>query len=516
MLLDAVQAIFNNREIAIGFWAIIFIIALLFVKSVRKPLKTMLGLLLCKKFVVFYMVFTGFLFLVLAFLKCIDLWDINLLKDTVFWVLFVELPIFVKTIEKAKDSSFFGSLIKDNIALSVFIEFFVGFWTFSLWIELILVPLTVFFSLVYAMSKQEKEYQPVKKFFERLTVLWGLIIIINAILHLFQAPEQFINSDTLKSFLLPIVLLFLNSPVVYGLALYNTYEQIFIRLKGRNYEKVKMKLTILRFAGINLTKASALRNSIPETILHSLTAEDLQNNLNNLTQRLSLQIGDNYMKRSRYYIIACIMGLLVSLLGLILSNSNVSFKDLISFNFTFEIQRIKEIATYIFSTMLVFSASLLVFSIGFSKKQHEDISQIKKYALYELLSSVRRQESQLIEYPPVDDPSILYASYVLNAFEVKKSCDRVLSAYSNLLTTWERDAVKQLQLYANSFVSNLGIRTEDIKQYNVVSFSEFYNEKARTAPQNERINIFTHTVQRDLNKYSEQIKFFCDEFKHYF
>ncbi len=514
--MDTLQAIFNNREIAIGFWAMVSVIALLFVKSARKPLKVIIRILRRKEFVAFYLVFSGFLFLVLAFLKWVDFWNSNLLKDTIFWVFFVEFPIFVKTIEKAKDSRFFGSLIKENIALSAFIEFFVGFWTFSLWVELILIPITVFFSLVYALSEREKKYQPVKKFFDRLIVLWGLIILITAIQHFFQDPEQFINIDTLKSFLLPIVLLFLNLPVVYGLALYNTYEQIFIRLKGRNSEKVKMKLQVLRFAGINLAKASALRNSIPVTILHSLTAQDLQNNLNSLTQRLSLQIGDNYMKRSHYYIVAFTIGLFASLFGLISINSDVSLKDLISFNFTFNIQRAKEILTYIFSTMLVFSATMLVFSIGFNKKQREDISQIKKYALYELLVAAKRQKYQLMEYPPIDDPAILYVSYILNAFEVKKTCEKVLSSYSNLLTTWECDVVKQLQLCANSVVSSLGICAENIDQYNVVSFSEFYDQKVRTSPQNEKINNFTYMVQKDLKKYSEQIELFCNEFKQYY
>ena len=514
--MDTLQAIFNNREIAIGFWAMISFIALLFVKSARRPLKEIIILLLSKKFVAFYLVFVGFLFLVLAFLKWVDFWSSNLLKDTIFWVFFVEFPIFVKTIEKAKDSRFFGSLIKENIALSVFIEFFVGFWTFSLWVELILIPITVFFSLVYALSEREKKHQPVKKFFDRLAVLWGLIILLNAIQHLFQTPEQFINPDTLKSFLFPIVLLFLNLPIFYGLALYNNYEQIFVCLNRRSLEKVKLKLMIFRFVGINLGKASALRNDIPETISHSLTAKDLQNNLDSLTQRLSLQIGDNYMKRSHYYIRACIIGLFVSLFGLVLANSDVSFKNFISFNFTVDIQRIKEIVTYIFSTMLVFSISLLVYTVSFNKKQYEDISQIKKYALYELLFSVKRQESQLMEFPPIDDPSNLYVAYVLNAVDVKKACDRVLSAYSNLLTTWERDTVKRLQLYSNSLVNDLGICAEEIKQYNVINFGEFYNERVRTAPQNEKINNFTCMIQRDLKKYSEQIQTFCDEFKQYY
>ena len=259
-------------------------------------------------------------------------------------------------------------------------------------------------------------------------------------------------------------------PVVYGLALYNTYEQIFTRVKGKKSEQVKMKLYILSFSGINLAKASALRNSVPVTVVHSTTAKDLQKKLRTLTQRLSLQIGDNYMKRSHYYLVACIIGLLVSLVGLISANSDVSFKDLITFNFILYPQRIKEILTYIFSTMLVFSVSLLVFSIGFNKKQREDISQIKKYALYELLASVKRQKSQLMEYPPIDDPAVLYASYILNTYEVKQTCDKVLSSYANLLTTWECDVVKRLQLYATSIINDLGICAENINQYNALSF----------------------------------------------
>ena len=191
--MDTLQAIFNNREIAIGFWVMVSGIALLFVKSARKPLKEIIILLLSKKFIAFYLVFAGFLFLILAFLKWVGFWNISLLKDTVFWVLFVEFPIFVKTIEKAKDSRFFGNLIKENIAVSVIIEFFVGFWTFSLWVEIILIPITVFFSLVYVLSEREKKHQPVKKFFDRLTVLWGLIIFITAIQHFFRLQRTLLT-----------------------------------------------------------------------------------------------------------------------------------------------------------------------------------------------------------------------------------------------------------------------------------------------------------------------------------
>ena len=174
--MDTFRAIFNNREIAIGFWAVVFIIYALCAKSLRRTLKSIIAILLNKKFVIIYLVFAGFLFLVIAFLRWVGFWSINLLKDTAFWVLFVEFPIFAKAVKNATDGRFFIDLIKENIALSVFIEFFVGFWTFSLWAELILIPITVFFSLVYAVSEQDKKHQTVKRFFDGLMLLWGIVI----------------------------------------------------------------------------------------------------------------------------------------------------------------------------------------------------------------------------------------------------------------------------------------------------------------------------------------------------
>ena len=64
----------------------------------------------------------------------------------------------------------------------------------------------------------------------------------------------FFNLSTLQEFLLPLLLLLLNLPVIYGLALYNTYEQVFIRVKGEKDEIIKMKWSIIKFSGVYLSK----------------------------------------------------------------------------------------------------------------------------------------------------------------------------------------------------------------------------------------------------------------------
>ncbi len=154
--MDTILEIFNNREIAIGIWGILVISILLFTKPAHEFLKTALPILFCKKFVVFYVVFISFLVAVIGLLKWINFWDISLLKDTIFWVVFVELPLFAKAIDKAKDHMFFFELFKKNIKVITLFEFLIDFWTFSLIAEIILIPLTVIISFLYALSEKEK------------------------------------------------------------------------------------------------------------------------------------------------------------------------------------------------------------------------------------------------------------------------------------------------------------------------------------------------------------------------
>ena len=125
--MDSIQVIFNNREIAIGIWLIIAVISLSFMKPMRDAMKTIIPILFSKKFVVFYLVFFAFLYIVIYFLEKTRFWDIGLLKDTIFWVVFVQFPLFAKAIEKAKDGRFFSKIIKENLAFIVIIEFFLGF-----------------------------------------------------------------------------------------------------------------------------------------------------------------------------------------------------------------------------------------------------------------------------------------------------------------------------------------------------------------------------------------------------
>ena len=311
------------------------------------------------------------------------------------------------------------------------------------------------------------------------------------------------------------MLLLLNLPVVYGLALYNTYEQVFIRVKGNKAENLKMKWGIISFASIYLYKITAIRNNPQYTTVISLTNIEMKVNLKKLNGKLSMQIGDNYMKRAHFYIVWCIIGFLISIIGIVICNSQIPLKELIAFKFTMDIPRLKEIITYICSTSLVLSFCLLIYSLGFRKKKNEEISQVKKYSLHNLLYLIERQHNMLKEFPPIDEPKELFLQYITIAYELKVECDKDIATFENLLTSWELEVIKQLQTSVYSLVVSIGIDETEIRQYTAEQFNTYYLEKKASAPQSEKINVFVYDIQKGIEKYSEQIKFCAEEFKHY-
>lgn len=514
--MSGLQEIFNNREIALAIWLLIAIAVMIFSNPGREFIRTAFPILFCRKFVIFYIVFLSYFGLVIYGLFTIGFWDTSLLKDTIFWILFVELPLFAKTIEKAKDNHFFKQLIKENIALIVIVNFLLNFWPFGLITEIIIVPIIIIISISSALAARKIEHRQAKHFFDWIITIFVVVVIIYTVQHIVQKPNEIMNDIALKEFLLPSLLLILNLPIVYGLALYKTYEQIFIRVKGNKIEKPKIKRRIFFFAGIYLSKISAVLNHLGQTVIISLTEKDMKNNLDKLEERLSMQVGENYMKRTRFYIIWCIIGLFVCFIGLVWSSNYIQLKDIFVFDFTFDSFRIREIITYICSCGIAVLFCFLIYAIGLQKKKSEEISLVKKYSLYNFFYLINRQNKMLQEFPPIDEPKELFVQYITMAYELKIECDKSIILFENLLKSWELDEIKQLQLSLNRLIQNIGIDENEIIEYSAENFEIYYENKKLNAPQNEKINVFINDIQRGIEKYSEQIRRCSVEFKPYF
>ena len=276
-----------------------------------------------------------------------------------------------------------------------------------------------------------------------------------------------------------------------------------------------MKFQIVGFAGISLPRVSTFRRNIQKTILVSLNADDMRKSLNKLEAHLAMQIGDNYMKRAKFYVGVCVTAAAGSLIGLVLANSEVSIKDIITLNFVLDIPRIREILTYIFSVSLVFSLALLFYAIGFRKRKNEEITQIKKYAVFEFLFVLKKQKAQLQEYPPIDDPVSLFVNYLQIAYELKEACTKALDVYGNLLNNWERESIELLLTSTMGLLTNATIDGGSFTDFDVDSFSEYYREKVKAMQHGANFKAFTSMVKSDAEKYTKRIESTYEDFKRY-
>lgn len=220
----------SNREKALVIWVLIFLVWALFQKNIRNSIFRLLQALFQKKFLI--VLLTMLLYTTSeVFLLCkLQLWDVFLIKDTVFWVFGVAFVLLLSINKASQDKDYFKKILLDNLKLIFVLEFIVNRYTFSIWVEIILMPLLFAIVAMSAYTEMKKEYMPVKKVVDSILVIFGIFLIIFVLFNIISDYWGFVNADSLRTFLLPPLLILAYMPFLYFVALYMAFETFFVRL----------------------------------------------------------------------------------------------------------------------------------------------------------------------------------------------------------------------------------------------------------------------------------------------
>ena len=90
-----IQAIFNNREIALILWLAVIFLAVLLAK-LRKSLIPKVKILASKMFLIIFSLIGAYLFGIILLLKNLEVWQTSNLKDVLFWLFTVGLILVFK------------------------------------------------------------------------------------------------------------------------------------------------------------------------------------------------------------------------------------------------------------------------------------------------------------------------------------------------------------------------------------------------------------------------------------
>lgn len=269
----------NNREIAIIFWAVIFLFFVLSKKDVRLLILNVLKAFLNWKLLVPIILSLSYVALVVWLLRKWYIWDLFLTKDTIIWILGTASILFFSLNRVERDSNFFKKIVIKNVGLTAILEFIINTYTFNLPTELILVPLTFFVGAMSAVAETDEKYSLVKKASNAMLFLVGVAFITVAINGALSDVDNFLTINNLNKFILMPVLTLAFIPALYVLALVMVYETLFLRietlLKGDKELIRYAKWRILFSYLCNLKKLNSFSINGAASLLNAKNKEDI-------------------------------------------------------------------------------------------------------------------------------------------------------------------------------------------------------------------------------------------------
>ncbi len=247
--------ILNNREIASVIWLLLFAIWLLSKNDVRKAFRPLLKAFLNWHILVPLMAMIAYVLLVVVGLDAIGFWDFSAMKGTVFWMLgFASITLFRANKIDAVEG-FFKDAILNNLKLIAVLEVVSNAYTFSLFIELLLVPSLTFITMLKTVAgfkaKVESNYRVVDNLLGYVLAFTGIVLISIAINRAIYDFKEFATILTLRDLLVPPVLSCLYLPFIYSWALLLAYEDLFVRIDiqntNRELARYLKKLVLITF-----------------------------------------------------------------------------------------------------------------------------------------------------------------------------------------------------------------------------------------------------------------------------
>lgn len=226
--------ILNNREIAISLWLLaisIYVFSSSKMAAVRTALKGVLAALFVRRIITVLCLMVAYISIIVYWLSELDIWNFEQLKNTIFWSISIGFISLFKLEKIKEDKQFFRHSVIGNLKLLAILQFVVGVYTFSLWVEFILVPALALLGTMLAVAETDRKHHQVKIFLENCLSFFGVVLIIYTLYMLITDFDKFGQEKTAYDFFVPPLLTLCYLPFVFFVLVYSTYEQVFVRLR---------------------------------------------------------------------------------------------------------------------------------------------------------------------------------------------------------------------------------------------------------------------------------------------
>ena len=254
--------IFSTRELATAFWTGIILVAVgMAIVTNKKARKSFIEVLKCffgRKIRMLWEIYFLYIGIITFLFSRLPIWESIYLKDIIIWTFFSGLTICINAVAGEADEKYILKVLKDNIRFTMVTELLLSTFTFSFWVELIIIPITTVIVLFDTVAEHKCDAIAVHKLLQDVIAFAGLCVILQTVRVGILEYRELNVINTLVSFFIPIVYLLLVTPLEYAFELYSKYEMLFIQMhfKEPRDKKVKRKrhLKVIKACGLSVRK----------------------------------------------------------------------------------------------------------------------------------------------------------------------------------------------------------------------------------------------------------------------
>lgn len=281
---------FNNREISTALWLLVFAILASCKPGIRKSLAGVLRAFCHFKILVPVVLMILYAVGLIAGLHAIGMWQISLLKDSITWFFFGAMAMMLRFVTADDTTHLFRKILTDSITVVIALEFLVNTYTFSLAVELVLIPVLSIIALINVVASLNKEHAIVANIAKGIETFAGLLIFAFVLRRAVSDLATLTALDTLRSIALAPLLSVLMFPFVYFMLVVSQYEQLLIRLNF-GVEKPKslkryVRRRIIIHAGLSLRRLQYLRKNHLVDLIHIGGEQDVDRLLEEARRRV--------------------------------------------------------------------------------------------------------------------------------------------------------------------------------------------------------------------------------------
>lgn len=220
----------STRELAVAIWLAIIVCWVLSRADIRKSLAGVWTIAFQWKLAVPFLVCIAYAASVVWLLFEVGLWRPTDLKETIIWYIASGCTAAFSGVQMQSRVPSIRQIVKDQVGALIVVEYLIAAFTFSIWVELLLVPTVTFIALIDAFAQTKTEYASVRKVTGGLLAVIGFAVAGAALRDAFLALGHISLVSIARELALPVVLTVSLLPIAYAFFVISAYEQIFVRV----------------------------------------------------------------------------------------------------------------------------------------------------------------------------------------------------------------------------------------------------------------------------------------------